>query len=328
MARVRLTRRKRRAAEAEPYPGMVGQPDRTFEPMDEYNSEAYKQKGWYYPDDSDDWKNEERNEIGVGIPREDGERAGDNNPVVRKAHIQRIRQAAGKAVKLAVLLLGDKSPEEVVEAQARDFMRLGDKGLDEALKRYAETETLYAESEEKKEEDEAKGEEEAAKTVQEEVEEDAKKKAEDDEEEAPAEAKKKSEEDEDEAKKAEDGGDQNAEANNNESIGVPAKAGELDIEMVAVEAEAAADPEADSLLTKLYAEDEEDDADEEACDLKKKKKSEDDEDDDDDEDEDEGAKKKAGVQTLGGQPKVAASENIDLGGLWNSAPDVSDVFNS
>ena len=348
MERKRLTDRALQAAESEPYPGMVGQPDRTFEPMDEYNSDAYKQEGWYYPDESDDWKNEERNEIGVGIPREDPERSGDSNPVVRKAHIQKIRQAASKAVRLAVLLLGDKSPEDVVEAQARDFMRLGSSGLDSALSRYAETANLYAEDEkpaeakkaedaEEKKEDEAKGEEEAAKTVQEEVEEEAKgeaKKAEDaeakkSEDEEPAEAKKaedaeeKSEDEEPaEAKKAEDEEPAEAKKSEDEKPAEAKKAGELDIELVALESDIDATPEQEALLASLYtddseartAEDQDEGDDEEACvELKKS----------------EGGSKKAGVQTLGGQPKVAsASGDLDLTTLWKSAPDVSSVFGS
>jgi hypothetical protein len=89
-----------------------------------------------------EWKNDQRNEIGFGIPT-----------------VASIRSAASKAVKLAVLLLGDKVAENVIEAQARDFLRLGSKALDSSLLRFAETQNVYAEDEkeeDKKEEDKPK----------------------------------------------------------------------------------------------------------------------------------------------------------------------------
>ena len=60
-------------------------------------------------------------------------------------NVSDIRSAASKAVKLAVLLLGDKVSEEDIEAQARDFMKLGSKGLNASLIRFAKTQELYAE---------------------------------------------------------------------------------------------------------------------------------------------------------------------------------------
>lgn len=54
-----------------------------------------------------------------------------------------IRSTASKAVKLAVLMLGDKAPEETIEAQARCFMQLGADGLEESLERFQDTQNLY-----------------------------------------------------------------------------------------------------------------------------------------------------------------------------------------
>ena len=164
--RIRLTDprhpRNRAAAKAEPYPGMVGQPDRKFQPDDKYENYV-EVPGWEtqeLPTDIDD----KRDEIGF--------------PVMKKATVAKVRSAAQKAVRAAILFLGDKSPESVVEAQARDFMRLGNKGLDLALSRYQETAKFYAQKEEddtvadddfiekKKEESEAKSPEEAKKNIE------------------------------------------------------------------------------------------------------------------------------------------------------------------
>jgi len=72
------------------------------------------------------------------------------------------------------------------------------------------------------------------------------------------------------------------------------------------------DPEADAQLASLFddgvtaAEDEED-----KDDAEKKAKA-----------------KKAGIKKLGGQPKVAAQSDgpADISSIWESAPDVSEVF--
>jgi hypothetical protein len=47
------------------------------------------------------------------------------------------------ATRLSVLLLGDKVPSEVIEAQARAFMKLDKKDLDETMARFEESEPLY-----------------------------------------------------------------------------------------------------------------------------------------------------------------------------------------
>jgi hypothetical protein len=141
MSRKRLTRR---VAEGEdtvdltPYPGTVNQADRKDKAPNKYDNFEHT-VNHELPDLRTDWKNDTRNEIGFGIPT-----------------MASIRTAASKAVKLAVLLLGDKTPENVIEAQARDFMVLGSIGLDKALLRFAKTSSLYAADEEEVKADEVK----------------------------------------------------------------------------------------------------------------------------------------------------------------------------
>jgi hypothetical protein len=94
-------------------------------------------------------------ETGFGIPE-------SSTPTVAS-----IRAAASKAVKLAVLLLGDKVSEDVIEEQARDFMNLGPEVLEGSLKRFSETEEMYAteDKKDKKEEKDADEDEDADETA-------------------------------------------------------------------------------------------------------------------------------------------------------------------
>ena len=59
--------------------------------------------------------------------------------------LKNIRLKAQKSVKLAVLLLGEKVSEDLIEAQARDFMNLDHEQLDASLMRFAATKDLYEE---------------------------------------------------------------------------------------------------------------------------------------------------------------------------------------
>lgn len=150
MSRVRLTARGRSAADQTPYPGNVNQPDRKDPAWDQYHT--FEQRvNHELPDMRHDWQNDGRDDIGFGIPEEWGK-----SPTVAS-----VRVAANKAVRVAVLLLGDKVSDEVIEAQARDLMSLGPKALDSTLQRFAETQKLYAEEEAEKK-DEAKDEKKAA----------------------------------------------------------------------------------------------------------------------------------------------------------------------
>jgi hypothetical protein len=140
MARKRLTARMeeargRRAVEDNtPYPGTVNQEGRKFKRRDEYDID-WETTNHPFPDMRHEWKGDSRDEIGFGIPE-------GNPPTVAS-----IRVAANKAVRIAVLLLGDKVGDEVLEAQARDLMGMDGEAMDRTLQRFADTQELYAEAE-------------------------------------------------------------------------------------------------------------------------------------------------------------------------------------
>lgn len=80
------------------------------------------------------WKTDGHDEMGYGIPK-------TQNEVTREAAL---KTAAIKSIRLAVCLLGSKAPEDMIEAQGRDFFAsLKLSAIDRALKRYAETQGLY-----------------------------------------------------------------------------------------------------------------------------------------------------------------------------------------
>ena len=143
MSRVRMTQRK--AADASiPYPGNVNQ-ERTDPAWDEYHT-FEQQVNHELPDMRHEWKDDERDDIGFGISEPWGQ-----SPTVPT--VASVRVAANKAVRIAVLLLGEKVEDEVIEAQARDLMAMNPKAMDRTLSRFADTQKLYAEEEadEKKE---------------------------------------------------------------------------------------------------------------------------------------------------------------------------------
>jgi hypothetical protein len=149
MSRVRITARDRQGADQTPYPGNVNQPDRSDPAWDEYHT--FEQKvNHELPDMRHQWQDDSRDDIGFGVPE----------PWGKSPTVAGIRIAANKAVRVAVLLLGDKVSDEVIEAQAKDLMFMGHQAMDRTLQRFADTQKLYAEEEEKK--DEAKEEVKAA----------------------------------------------------------------------------------------------------------------------------------------------------------------------
>jgi len=301
--RVRLTdqrrNKERRAVEDNiPYPGTVNQPGRQFKRHRQYDNWV-EVVNHPLPDMRHEWKEDARNEIGFPLPK-----------------VASVRSAANKAVKLAVLLLGDKTNDRLIEAQARDFVRLGNKALERTLKRYAATESLYAQDEE--EGDEEVVEEEV--TAQEEGEEEA-------EEEVTAQEEEEAEEEETAGKKS----------------GVA----ELDIELTAADDEEI-DEEEDEVLASLYAQEDDDDDDDEDDEVTAQDEEEGEEEEAEEEvtaqDEEEGeeeeaeeevtSKRKAkqgkkGVKSLGAQPRIAArDESIDeISQIWKDAPDVGKLFN-
>lgn len=145
MSRVRLTARGRSGADQTPYPGNVNQPDRTDPAWDEYHT--FEQKvNHELPDMRHQWQDDSRDEIGYGVPETWGK-----SPTVAS-----VRVAANKAVRVAVLLLGDKVSDEVIEAQAKDLMAMGHSAMDRTLSRFADTQKLYAEDEAEKKDEEKK----------------------------------------------------------------------------------------------------------------------------------------------------------------------------
>jgi len=142
--RVRLT--KRAADMSIPYPGNVNQPDRVDPDMEQYHT-FEQQVNHELPDLRTEWKENPRDEIGFGVPDASvfpfGGRVAKGRPTMAS-----VRVAASKAVRLAVLLLGEKVDEEVIEEQANDFMELDREALDRSLDRFAKTQKLYASEDE------------------------------------------------------------------------------------------------------------------------------------------------------------------------------------
>ena len=341
MKRTRLTNRRNAADMSIPYPGNVNQPDRKDPSWEQYHT-FEQQVNHELPDMRHEWKDDTRDEIGFGLTEK-------NPPTVAS-----IRVAANKAVRIAVLLLGEKVEDKTIEAQARDLMALSQESMDRTLDRFAQTQKLYAEEEkeekvEEKEEKKASAEladkgKDVPKTIEapkqaekvedkkeEKVEEkkaqygaDEKteekkeekveeKKAAADEKKMPdfikekIEEKKEKEEKKDaSSKKSEDESEEEEE----EEEKTAKNAGEMDIELTGSMDEVAADEEADKQLAACF--DDNFSASEEEEEKEEKK-----------------ASKKAGIKKLGGQPKVASvqtASSVDISSLWNSAPDVSDIF--
>ena len=139
--RIRLTARlamnNSRVAESQEdglFPGDVGNEERkkNYRKIDEYHT--FKQTvNHELPDMRHDWQDNPRDEVGMGIP---------------KTAKSTIITATANATKLAYFLLGEKASNEMIEAQARDFLRLGSDRLNAAVERFAETADLYDEEEE------------------------------------------------------------------------------------------------------------------------------------------------------------------------------------
>jgi len=231
MKRIRLTKRHA-ADDTTPYSGDVGNADRKDPKSNAYSIDTYEVPGWELQEEGDPAANDKRLENHVPVMTED-ERAG------KKASetIIRVRQAASKAVKLAVLFLGDKVKQSVIEAQAKDFMRLGSSSLNNALKRYAATEILYAEDEEEDTEDDT---EEIIKS--------------EDESEAPTDEDEDDTEEVEKPSETEESASRKAKSRKRQI----SKKAEMDVELTAPEDEVTLSEDENKELSNLYAEDEED----------------------------------------------------------------------
>ena len=335
--RIRLTARGRSAADQTPYPGNVNQPDRSDPAWDEYHT--FEQRvNHELPDMRHDWQNDGRDDIGFGIPE-----AWGKQPTVAS-----LRVAANKAIRVAVLLLGDKVGEEIIEAQARDLMAMGPKAMDRTMQRFAETQKLYAADEADKVEEKVEDKKAADEKVEDKKEDavkasdlkalvasavaeafkaalpdfiqkkvDEKKDKEDDKKAAVAADEKDDKVVEKvEDKKAADVVDEDdkvvEKVEDKKASATKTGMNEFDIELTgAMEDEVAPDAEADERLASLFDNDGLAAA---ATAGNSTHKVE--------------ASQKSGIKKLGGQPRVASAEGagVDISSIWQSAPDVSEAF--
>lgn len=141
MARIRLTQRMKKAeSQADGlFPGDVGNEERSknYHDMDEYST--FEQTvNHELPDMRHEWKEEKRDENNIPVPK-----------------VAALYAAAQNAIKLSMMFLGDNAPQKMIEAQAKDFMKLGNSRLVASMNRWIETE-----DEEKVEEEAPKAEEE------------------------------------------------------------------------------------------------------------------------------------------------------------------------
>lgn len=351
MSRVRLT--KRAADMSIPYPGNVNQPDRKDPAWDKYHT--FEQTvNHELPDMRHDWQNDERDDVGFGVPETWGE--SPKTPGAAPT-VASVRMAANKAVRIAVLLLGEKVEDEVIEEQARDLMSLSASAMDRTLARFADTQKLYAEekeeekkAEEKKEEEKKAADEKKEEVKAEDKKEEEKKAADEKKEEVKAEEKK---EEEKKAAKKED--EKKAEEKKDEP---PAFIKEK-MEESKKGSKELAEKKAEEKKEEVKAEDKKEEV--KAEDKKEEKKAGSNEldvsfaaaEEEEEEEVDEKTaselasifegkestaaeeldkveeSKKAGIKKLGGQPRVASAEGAgvaDISSIWNTAPDVSEIF--
>ena len=309
-AKAEGTLRRREAVEDSiPYPGTVNQPERRFKRRDQYDNweEVVNHP---LPDMRHEWQDNPRDDIGFGVPKD-----GTAAPTVAS-----VKVSAHKAVRLAILLLGEKTPESLIEEQARDFMHLGAEGLDRSLSRFSGTQNLYVAAddsedkpaEEDKEDKEKKAAEEGKKEDKpaEEEKEDKEKKAAEEgkKEDKPAEEEKEDKEKKASAVRAEQSGSEET----THEIGESLTTAGLDIELSATVDEPESDKEADAMLASLF---DDDNIPEELPEPGQGRRE---------------SSSKKGVRKLGGQPRVASTDAGSAGNLsdiWPSAPDISEVFN-
>ena len=133
MKRVRLTHRNRKAeTQADGlFPGDVGNMERSknYHKIDEYHK--FEQTvNHELPDMRHEWKDDKRDENNIPVPK-----------------VASLYAAAQNAIKLSMMLLGDKAPQKTIQAQARDFMKLGNSKLVASMNRWFETEEKEEECE-------------------------------------------------------------------------------------------------------------------------------------------------------------------------------------
>lgn len=132
MSRVRLTKRIKKAeSQADGlFPGDVGNLERSknYHPIDEYHT--FEQTvNHELPDMRHEWKEDKRDQNNIPVPK-----------------VAEIYAAAQNAIKLSMMFLGEDAPEKEIEAQARDFMKLGNKRLVASMNRWIATDDCTEEA--------------------------------------------------------------------------------------------------------------------------------------------------------------------------------------
>lgn len=126
MARIRLTQRMKKAeSQADGlFPGDVGNEERSknYHDMDEYSTFEHT-VNHELPDMRHEWKEDKRDENNIPVPK-----------------VAALYAAAQNAIKLSMMFLGDNAPQKMIEAQAKDFMKLGNSRLVASMNRWIETE--------------------------------------------------------------------------------------------------------------------------------------------------------------------------------------------
>jgi len=154
MSRVRLTNRKA-ADMSVPYPGNVNQPNRKDPSWEQYHT--FEQRvNHELPDMRHDWQSDERDDVGFGVSEPWGESPKVPGALPPPPTVASVRVAATKAVRIAVLLLGEKVDDKVIEEQARDMMSMSGSAMDRTLARFSDTQALYGADEKVDDKDEKK----------------------------------------------------------------------------------------------------------------------------------------------------------------------------
>ena len=126
MSRIRLTQRLasrgRLAEESTPESPIDLGKNRTYRKIDQYHTFEPKKNHWI-PDMDHEWK------------RDQTEREPTNHGKLRN---EQVLIAAKKATKLAMMFLGTNASDADIEAQARSFMRMGDRAMTASINRWAE----------------------------------------------------------------------------------------------------------------------------------------------------------------------------------------------
>jgi len=131
--RERLTRRAsdRKADQREPISNIdLGHGDDRFHEMDEYHT-------WKpvvnHPLPDYGKITDKRGEAGLGVVNPEY-----NNGMASLGRVASVYVSAKKAARLAMMLLGENASDQLIERQARDFMRMGEKAINASVQRLAE----------------------------------------------------------------------------------------------------------------------------------------------------------------------------------------------